>query len=166
MERWYVVFSKPRQESLAELHLRRQGYEVWFPRAQQSRRRRDRWIDTIEALFPRYLFLHVDLQVHSIGPIRSTRGVVDLVRSGLDPLPVPNEVVERLFRAVDASTGTVRIVCDLAEGDRVRVLSGPFAGLEGVFHAHSGKERVVILLDLLGRATRASLSRHRVMAVR
>ena len=167
MQHWYAVLSKPRQEAAAEANLVRQGYEVWLPKIESSRRRSGRWVDLVEPLFPRYLFIRLRRGEDDFSPIRSTRGVSNLVRVGLQPAVVPQMVVDRLRAAVDPRTGllTPRGV-PLKAGDRVEVMDGPCQGLEGVFHAASGAERVIVLLDILGRANRVTLSRRQILAVR
>jgi transcriptional antiterminator RfaH len=166
MRHWYAVYTKPRQEALAEEHLGRQGFHVWFPRALRSRRRRGRWRDLAEALFPRYLFIQLDLQRDNAAPIRSTLGVSGMVRRGDWPAVVPDAVIDGLQAAADPETGLHRLTPrPLVRGDRVAVLEGPFQGLEGIFRAASGTERVTILLDILGGSSRVSLSRHCVARV-
>ena len=166
MRHWYAVYTKPRQEAVAEENLSRQGFHVWFPRALRSRRQRGRWRDLVEALFPRYLFIELDLERDNTAPIRSTLGVSCLVRRGDWPAVVPDVVIDGLQAAADAETGLHRLTpLPLAKGDRVAVLEGPFQGLEGIFRAASGTERVTILLDILGGASPVSLSRHCVTRV-
>ena len=79
MKLWYAIHTKPRQEDLAAEHLRRQEFEVYLPRIKQPRRYRGRWRDAIEPLFPRYLFIRLELGSENVAPIRSTRGVTKLV---------------------------------------------------------------------------------------
>ena len=46
-KQWYVVYTKPCQENPAEENLRRQGYEVYYPRIKQDCHRRGRWTSMI-----------------------------------------------------------------------------------------------------------------------
>ena len=87
---WYLVHTRPRQEEIAREHLARQGYGVYLPRLQLPRRRRGRWLDVVEPLFPRYLFAGARRDEQSVHPIRSTRGVSALVRGGESYAPVPS----------------------------------------------------------------------------
>ena len=163
---WYLVYTKPRQESVAEENLQRQGFDIWLPRLRVSRRRRGRWVEAVEAMFPRYLFIRLQPGGDDFAPIRSTRGVSGLVRVGADPARVPDQVVQALRQATDPETGLLNPETRaLARGDLVEVLEGPFEGLRGVFQLQSGDERVLILLDVLGKANRVKLSRHQVKAV-
>jgi transcriptional antiterminator RfaH len=78
--------------------LRRQAFDTYLPLIRLPKRRRGKWEEVIEPLFPRYLFLHIDASVVSVAPIRSTRGVVGLVRFGEMPVPVPEAVIDFLRR--------------------------------------------------------------------
>jgi len=93
---WYLVYTKPRQEGLAQENLARQGYGVYLPRVRLMRKRQGRPVAIIEPLFPRYLFIQLDTQSDNWGPIRSTFGVASLVRFGNEPAKVPDNFVAHL----------------------------------------------------------------------
>ena len=160
MRSWYVVYSKPRLESEAETHLRRQGFEVWLPRVERSRKRQGRWRTLTEPLFPRYLFAHLDLEGENTAPIRSTRGVSGLVRFGGYPVTAPDEMIDSLKSIADPETGLHRIGCrDLERGSSVTVIEGPFEGLQGIFQMETGTDRAVVLLDVLGRVSAVTIQK-------
>ncbi len=160
MRRWYAVHTKPRQEQTAAEHLSRQQLEVYLPRLSASRRRRGKWVDVVECLFPRYLFVHLDTAVESTAMVRSTRGVSDLVRFGDRLLHLRDDVIARLRSREEAASGLHRAGGGLFQpGDRVRAVRGPFTDLEGIFLAEKAEERVVILMRLLNRDTAVTLSR-------
>ena len=138
-------------------NLERQGYETYLPRVRETRRRAGQRIEVIAPLFPRYLFIHLDEQFDNWGPIRSTLGVVSLVRFGQVPARVPEELLEMLRRREDAEGLHVIEPRPLKPGTRVRVASGSLAGYEGIFVARTGRERVIVLLDILGKATRTQM---------
>ncbi|MGH8550041.1 MAG: transcription/translation regulatory transformer protein RfaH [Methylococcales bacterium] len=152
MKQWYVVYTKPRQEAVAEENLERQSYDVYLPRIAQSRRHRGRWRRCIEPLFPRYLFVRLGIGCNHTSPIRYTTGVSNLVRFGDELGVVDDQIVESLRRRADGATG-LHLPKDpvFTKGDRVVMDAGPFAGVEAIFQAETGSERVVILLNLLGR---------------
>ena len=152
MEFWYAVQTKPRKEDLAEANLSRQAFEVFLPRIKDARRRRGHWQDVIDPLFPRYLFVKADLEKDNVAPIRSTLGVTGLVRFGSEHVPVPRSFIEGLMSETDKDTGiTLRSPQVFNKGDKVRMVKGPFAGVEAIFEAVSGEQRVMILLELLNR---------------
>jgi len=167
MTKWYLVYSKPRQENVAEINLDRQGYKVWLPRMQASRRRAGRWTEAIEPVFPRYLFVQLNAGGDNFSPIRFTRGVNGLVRIGMEPAVVADAVVDGLRGAADPRTGLLLPkLAELRIGDPVEITEGPFQGLQGIFLAKSGEERVLMLLDILGQANRVTLSRRQIAVVR
>jgi transcriptional antiterminator RfaH len=151
---WYLIHTKPAGELVAQSNLERQGYEVYFPRLLQPLRRRTRWTEVVVALFPRYQFLRLSGGLQSLGPVRSTIGVANIVRFGSSCAVVPDRVVSDLRSRADPTCGLHRLSGRLpfSVGARIRVSVGPFTGLEGIFQREVGAERVVVLLELLGRA--------------
>lgn len=152
MKRWYAVYTQPRNEGVAQEHLVRQGFEVFLPRY-LKRRSHARRIDTVPApLFPRYIFIAFDAEDSGWRVIRSTRGVVDLVRNGLSPVPVPDTIVDEIRRRQD-DDGFVVLgrYLKLDRGAPIKIGSGPFASYEAIFEAQRDEDRVVALLSLLGR---------------
>jgi transcriptional antiterminator RfaH len=163
--RWYVVQTHVHSENRAAAHLLRQGYDVYLPRY-LKRRRHARRVDNVPApLFPRYLFVGFDVAVSRWRSIQSTQGVSCLVRNGDEPAVLPESVVAELRRRED-DNGFIRL--DLrpqyAPGDKVTVLDGVFADSFGLFEGIADRDRVAILLDLLGRKVRVVLDRESVAA--
>lgn len=151
---WYLIYSKPRQEGVALENLKRQGYDAYLPLIRTRRRRQGQYVSLVEPMFPRYLFIRLSDQTDNWGPIRSTLGVSALVRFGDLPAQVPDRLIGALKSREDASGIQQLAVPDFKPGDRVRIAEGPMAGYEGIFQARSSRERVVVLLDVVGQATR------------
>lgn len=156
-QHWYLVYCKPRQETTARTNLERQGYTIYLPLVRQSRRREGRRVSVITPMFPRYLFIRLNDKTDNWSPIRSTLGVVSLVRFGSSPAAVPEDLVELLRQREDEDGVQVLPVEQYRRGTKVRITEGGFAGYEGIFVARSGNERVTVLLQVLGRPTRASI---------
>lgn len=152
---WYLVYSKPRQETVAQANLARQGYEIYLPLIRQIRKHRGRRVSVVGPMFPRYLFIHLDSQSDNWGPIRSTLGVVSLVRFGQHAARVPDDLLAALQRREDQQGVQVLPTDEYRPGSRVRITDGSLAGYEGVFLAKSGRDRVVLLLNILGKHARA-----------
>ena len=94
MKRWYVVETQPRAEDKAMHHLVRQGYEAYLPQylKRRSHARKVDWIPT--PLFPRYLFVALDVDLDQWSPISSTVGVKRMIFHGATPAPVPFGIIE------------------------------------------------------------------------
>ncbi len=156
---WYAVCCKPRQEAVAEENLLRQDFHVYLPRIRIRRRRRGQWIDAVEVLFPRYLFIRIDPLQRNMAPVRSTRGAVGLVRFGGQPAVVPDEVIDALLQCQDPTSGLHQENrTPFSAGDRIRLVEGPFAGMEAVFAEPDGEKRVIVLLELLGKTNQVRVS--------
>lgn len=154
---WFAIFSKPRREAEAVEHLERQAFTVFLPRVRARRRLRGQWRDIVEPMFPRYLFMRAVPGQDDLRPVRSTRGVIGLVRFGGDPRPVPEMVITELRKLCGGVDGVLELPAPLIAGSRVRVLEGPFAGCEGNLLSQNGKRRALVLLELLGRANAIEL---------
>ena len=166
MERWFAVCCKPRQEQVAQENLVRQGFHVYLPRIQLKKRRRGCWIDVIEVLFPRYVFIRVDTTKKSVASVHSTRGVVGLVRFGEQPAVVADDVIEAIIRREVPDTGLHQDCRPLfCAGDAVRMVEGPFVGMEGIFVQEEGEKRVMVLLELLGKSSKVRMDRDLVARV-
>ena len=155
---WYLVYTKPRQEDVAMTNLARQGYGVYLPRVRQLRKRQGRRVPVVEPLFPRYLFIHLDTHTDNWGPIRSTLGVASLVRFGREPARVPDELVAFLQQKEGQHGLHAWAEPAYKTGDRVRVAEGAFQGYEGILLAKTSRERVIVLLDILGKQVRTLIA--------
>lgn len=158
MEHWYVVQSQPRAETRAVHHLIRQGYDAYLPRY-LKRRRHARKVDVVATpLFPRYLFVRFDVNAVRWRAIRSTMGVTHLVCQGDLPTPAPDGIVEGI-RAREDELGFVSMARDVPfrKGEMVRICDGALAEQLGLFEGVTDEERVILLLDVLGRQIRVKL---------
>jgi len=158
-EHWYAVFCKPRGEETAAVNLDNQGYMVYLPRLLTQCRRAGEWVERIGPLFPRYLFLKPRDAAQSLGPVRSTLGVMNLVRFGGQPALIPDNVVEALRARHDPASGVHVQRTAFRPGAAVQIVEGPLRGLEGIFSKETGDERVIVLLDLLGKINSIRVSR-------
>ena len=158
MRAWYLVYSKPSQESVALENLLRQNYRVYLPMLRTPRHQRTARAKSVQPMFPRYLFVHLIDYVDDWGPIRSTRGVMRIIRFGSTPARVPDDFIETL-RSREDEHG-VHSVPDLRyqPGERVRISDGSMAGYEAVFAGRTGKERVMLLLNIAGTEAKLQLS--------
>jgi transcriptional antiterminator RfaH len=147
MKAWYLIYSKPQQEQLALENLERQGYPSYLPLIRNRKRRRGRYVSVIEPMFPRYLFVHLSDETDNWGPIRSTIGVANLVRFGMRAARVPDSLVH-MMQSRDEEGVQALAQPELKPGDPVRIVEGVMAGYEAIFQARTGKERVVLLLQL------------------
>jgi len=147
--RWFVVQSRPHKELFASRNLANQGFRVFLPQLRKSIRSARRVREVERPLFPRYLFVEMDLHRQGWRSILGTYGVTRLVMEGPRPLPAPRGLVEGLIARSDAYS-VVDLSLSLTPGQSVELLSGPFAGKIGALVELEGAERVRVLLEILG----------------
>ena len=147
MKAWYLIYSKPQQERIARENLERQGYKSYLPLIRNRRRRKGRYASIIEPMFPRYLFVKLSDETDNWGPIRSTIGVVNLVRFGMQAARVPDNLIDLMTERDREGVQTLARP-ELKPGDHVRIVEGVMAGYEAIFQAKTSRERVVLLLEL------------------
>jgi transcription antitermination factor NusG len=138
--------------------LHRKRVEVFLPRVRVPSRRRDRRLVIEQPLFPGYLFLRFAPSREQYVRIASTDGVVRILGDRWDALhPVPEEQVEAVRSIVRDGTG-VRPMPWVRVGDRVRIVSGVLAGLEGFVQSErAGRATFVVSVDLLQRSVGVEL---------
>ena len=148
-DRWYAVYTLPHREVAAQLHLTNQGFRTFLPLLFRTTRhaRRDRAV--LAPLFLRYLFVAFDLRRDRWRAINGTHGISTLIMQDERPTPVQAGFVETLI-ASSSPSGEVQFYQDMAPGDRVRLIAGPFAGQIGILQRLNGTGRVQVLLEIMG----------------
>ena len=146
---WFALKTRSRYEHFVATMLRGKGYELFLPVYISQRRWSDRMKNLELPLFPGYLFCRLDpmdrLQVIV------TPGVVQIVGSGKNPIPVADAEIEALQTAV--KSGLPREPWPFVHiGQRVRVEGGPLCGLEGILTGFKGQHRLVLSVTLLQRS--------------
>jgi len=155
---WFAVWTRSQCEPKVEAALRQLGLEVFLPRIRQMSRRRDRRLMLSRPLFPGYVFPRFAPTREAYLRIASTDGVVRILGQRWDALhQIPDEQVEAVRRIVTA-TDDARPVPWIRVGDRVRIVSGPLADLEGFIQDwRGGRARFVVSIDLLQRSVGVEL---------
>jgi transcriptional antiterminator RfaH len=153
---WYVVRCKAREDARAIEHLGNQGFDAFSPTCAVMRRVGTVRRKVVEPMFPGYGFVRLSPTRHDWSVLRSTRGVLCLVRFGTHAPRVSDALIERL-RELDA-VELEAPVARLKAGDKVRLLDGPFAGLEGVFTQRDGEQRACVLLEYMQRQVRVTVA--------
>jgi transcriptional antiterminator RfaH len=153
---WYVVRCKPREEARAVEHLGNQGFEAFAPGCLITRR-----VGTVrrklsEPMFPGYAFVRLSSTGQDWSVLRSTRGVMQLVRFGTAAPRVPAAVIDEL-RRIDGLDLDAKAATRLKPGDSVRVTDGPFAGLRGVYAQREGMLRACVLLECMQQQVRVTV---------
>jgi transcription antitermination factor NusG len=156
-ERWFVARVLAHQENRAQFNLYRLGFRNFVPRLRRTIRHARRLQETLQPLFPGYAFIIIDLSKHRWRSINGTFGVASLIMGAEQPSAVPPGVVEAL--ASCESGGVVRLDDGLEIGQKVRILSGPFAETICRLAHLDDRGRVRVLLEIMGMEVAAQLDR-------
>jgi len=150
MKKWYLIKTKPRQENLATKNLENQGYHVYCPYAEIKKKN--------VVLFPGYLFIYLDKESQNWSPIRSTKGVLNLVRFGLLFAKIPNSVIE-LIKINELNTAEkIKNLNKFKKGDKVLISDGVFKNCIAIFESFKPQDRVLLLMNLLGQQQNISVT--------
>jgi transcriptional antiterminator RfaH len=150
---WFCLRSQPKHEHIAAGHLRQmEGVEVFNPRIRYPRSTRNGKVMVRESMFPNYLFARFDWQT-SLARVHYAPGVSGVVHFGDKWPTVPDQAITEI-RALLGNDG-IHVVRDAPEaGDEVIVSGGVFHGLQAIVtQIMPGRERVMLLMDFLGRQT-------------
>lgn len=155
---WYLVHTKPRQEQCALENLQWQGYECYFPVMLTEKLRLGKISTVQQPLFPRYLFIRLGQgpSAQSWTPIRSTKGVSRLVTFGNMPAKVDDALIA-LLRGYEESV-QAKPDCLFNAGERVRITSGAFINIEGIYQTTDGDQRVMVLIELMSKPIKISVA--------
>jgi transcriptional antiterminator RfaH len=151
---WAAAQLRPQQERLALHCLAIAGFVTYCPRLRGHRVRGGRQVETAPALFPGYTFVAIELQWRAA---HYCPGVIRLVQDGLQPAHVPDQVIAELRGRERNGLIELPKPRGLHAGDTVRVLHGPFAGHLALYAGMRPRERVEVLLTLLGGPMRVTL---------
>lgn len=155
---WYACYTRGRHEKKVASNLESRGIEIALPLHRVEVRWSDRWKTVERPLFPSYVFAR--FAASELPQVLNTRGLVTILRSGGAPAAIPDEEIENVRRfaaAVSDHRVTPEREAVIEAGDRVRVLTGPFAGIEGVALLRRGRRRLLVALAPVGEGLAVDL---------
>lgn len=146
---WFAIWTRSRHEKVVEQQLAARQIEVFLPTISRWSRWKDRRKQIVWPLFPGYCFARFDPHDHL--PVLTSPGVVRIVSVAGKPAPIPDYEVESIRRLV-----TSELKYDpcpfVREGSLVEVIHGPLRGVVGRLVRKGPNTRLVLAIELLGRA--------------
>lgn len=147
--KWYAAFTMPRHEKRLAGHCQQRRIESFLPLYSTKRKWKNRQTPTLEApLFPNYIFVRIDEKERT--QVLKLPGVLSIVSSGRQLLPIPDEYITTLQSGLLAHSIQPHPNVDI--GDRVLITKGPMAGMEGIVHRQKNEIRVIVRLEMIGRS--------------
>jgi transcriptional antiterminator NusG len=151
---WYALWTSSHCEQLVCDQLSAWGFHPFLPRAEVWSRRRGERRRVSTPLFPGYLFLrHPAMTKADYLELCKARGLVRVLGERWDRLEtVPEREIDDIRKALDARMPLMPHPC-LRDGERVRILCGPLADVEGtLLRTKANKGLVILQVSLLQRS--------------
>lgn len=159
---WYVANTRAGAEKFAQANLERQGFASFCPRFRKTRRHARRVDQVLAPVFPGYIFVRFNPSRDQWRSINGTHGILALVGpSPIAPQAMPATAMDHLFSRCE--DGVMQCVLpELASGQVIRLIGGPFADRLAMIEAADGKGRVQVLMDILGGECSFKIDHHHI----
>ncbi len=160
--RWYALRTKSRHEKLVRDQLGKLGIEPLLPTVKRLSQWRDRRKEIEVPLFSGYCFVRFTQEEKL--PVQKVSGVVEIVRGGSQPEPIPDEEIEAL-KTLMTSVLPYDPHPYLHEGMKVEVVRGPLHGVHGILLRKEKRHRLVLGVRLIQQAAVVEIDVNDVMAI-
>jgi transcription antitermination factor NusG len=140
---WNVLYTYPKHEKKVVRNLQDKGIEAYVPLHRVARKWSDRIKKVEVPLFPGYVFTRLPFKNRH--RLFDTGGIIKMILSNDQPACVSNKVIADLRKIIENGVVINSEVSLLQEGKEVRIVDGPFAGLEGTIMRN--KKRIVIKIE-------------------
>ena len=157
---WFALHVRPRAESFVAMALGTKGYESFLPTCVSPKIGSNGSQRTKKPLFPGYLFCRFDAPVQ--GLLMTTPGIIRIVGCGSVPATVDESEILAL-KQITESGAPVTAWPALAAGDKVRIISGPLSGMEGVLFQTKKRDHFAVSVTLLQRSALVEVRREWVV---
>ena len=145
IDNWYVLYTFSKHEKKIATYLDQAGIEFFLPLQNIVKQWSDRKRQLTLPLFPNYLF--VKTNASNFWKIRDINGVIRFVNDGRKPIPVSSNTIHSIQKVLKGNFRLEKFL--LGQGERVKVVEGPFAGVEGKFVRYKNKNMLVIEIELV-----------------
>lgn len=161
---WYVVNTYAGHENRVKDNLLRRAqtmgiednlFRILVAEEEEITFKNGKQVKKMKNLYPGYLFVEMVMTDDAWYVVRNTPGVTGFIGSsggGAKPFPVSADEIESILRRMGLSDK--KIVVDFTTNDAVRILNGPFKGMEGTIESmDDDNETAMVLIVLFGRET-------------
>jgi transcription antitermination factor NusG len=158
---WFAVWTRSRQEKISAAILEALGIPHFLPLKSEVRQWSDRRQTVTVPLFSGYMFVRINSARDRRLEVLKTPGIAGFVGNQTGPLPIPDQQIEDI-RTVIKTRVECTVLPLLNEGESVRVVQGPLAGVEGRLVRTNSSTRLSISIEMIHKSMLVSISRHDV----
>jgi len=148
-EKWYAVVTRPKAEKKVYARLLEMNFNSYLPLVVSIKQWSDRKKRVESPLIPSYVF--VKTEERNLSMILGELGVVRVFKFLKKPAVILESEIEILKILVnDSENVTVLDAVNFCKGERVKIMKGPFLGMEAECIQFQGKHRIIIRTVALG----------------
>jgi transcriptional antiterminator RfaH len=143
MIKWYLIKTKARQEKIAVSNLEAQNYKVYCPCSLINNKN--------VVLFPGYVFIQLDKDLQDWFPIRSTKGVINFVKFGLNFAKISDDLIKLIKKNELSTSEKIKNIDNFKVGNDVLITNGALRNRIAIFKSFKSSDRVILLMNLMGQ---------------
>jgi transcriptional antiterminator NusG len=162
---WYVVHcysgyeNKVRhnlEQRIESMGMKTQIFDVVVPTEEEIEVKEGKRRTVERRVFPGYILVNMILTEESWYVVRNTPGVTSFVGQGNTPLPLRPEEVSQIVKRMEAEAPRIKVT--FKQGERVRIVDGPFNDFRGtVSEIDMERAKVRVMVNFFGRETPVEL---------
>ena len=145
--KWIVIQSKSSSENKAYSNLKKQGFEVFYPKVLRNIFVYNKFKESIKPFFPGYLFVKLK-EIDNFHKISNTLGVKRIIKFGRSIPSLPEEFIQTFKEKCDDS-GIYHQEKKLKKGEKIRIKMNSLWNIEAIFEKDIDSNRVIVLLKIL-----------------
>jgi transcriptional antiterminator RfaH len=155
-KKWFIAQIKPNSYNSAIQNLERQGFETFLPKMEMTQRQKNKFVAKNVYVFPGYIFVCFDPHITTWSKINSTYGVSRIVAFNKKPSVISSDLILELKIRYEINSNSIQKE-KLQKGDSIKFFSGPFTDLIAKIESVDEKNRIWILLEVMGGTQRLKL---------
>lgn len=160
-KRWYIVHTYSGYENKVKVNLEKRIeymnmgdkiFRIEVPQKTVTQMKAGKKQEKEEKIFPGYVLVEMIMDEDSWYVVRHTSGVTKFVGSAKKPIPARESEIKKILHR---STSQVeKIELDVKAGDKVRIISGPFADFDAdIVEVYPDKSKLRANVSIFGRET-------------
>ena len=164
-KRWYIVHTVTGHENKVKVNLEKRIeymnmgekiFRVEVPQKTVTQMKGGKKQEREEKIFPGYVLVEMIMDEDSWYVVRHTAGVTKFVGSAKKPIPARDSEIKKIIHR--STSQTQKIELDVKAGDKVRIISGPFADfVADIIEVYPDKSKLRANVSIFGRETPVEL---------
>ncbi len=172
-KRWYVVHTYSGHENKVKVNLEKRIeymnmgekiFRVEVPQKTITQVKGGKKSEKEEKIFPGYVLVEMIMDDDSWYVVRHTAGVTKFVGSSKKPIPAKDSEIKKIIHRGQSQVQKIEL--DVKVGDKVRIISGPFAEFIGdISEVYPDKSKLRAMVSIFGRETPVELEYKQIQKV-